>query len=148
MIFNIGMFIIGIENLSKLAENRQYGELLNPLQAIIEVNKHFQQYTQIPKIKVKEILLTHPYGSMKNHDFFLLHFEKQDLSLKVQEIQERLATQITADFHNTLGSSMTTISGVPGGKLSLAQLQDAASVLSVLEDQKVKIDLLKWFIGK
>lgn len=46
----------GIENLSKLAENRQYGELLNPLQAIIEVNKHFQQYTEIPKIKVNKKL--------------------------------------------------------------------------------------------
>lgn len=86
--------------------------------------------------------------------FFLLQFQKKDLSLKVQEIQDRLATQITADFHNTLGSSMSpsaqmnSTSGPPGGKLSLSQLQDAASVLSVLEDQKVKTDLLRWFIGK
>lgn len=49
---HLHILVGGIENLSKLAENRQYGELLNPLQAIIEVNKHFQQYTQIPKIKV------------------------------------------------------------------------------------------------
>lgn len=49
---HLHILVGGIENLSKLAENRQYGELLNPLQAIIEVNKHFQQYTDIPKIKV------------------------------------------------------------------------------------------------
>lgn len=48
---HLHILVGGIENLSKLAEHRQYGELLNPLQAIIEVNKHFQQYTQIPKIK-------------------------------------------------------------------------------------------------
>lgn len=49
---HLHILVGGIENLLKLAENRQYGELLNPLQAIIEVNKHFQQYTQIPKIEV------------------------------------------------------------------------------------------------
>lgn len=49
---HLHILVGGIENLSKLASNRQYGELLNPLQAIIEVNKHFQQYTEIPKIKV------------------------------------------------------------------------------------------------
>lgn len=49
---HLHILVGGIENLSRLAENRQYGELLNPLQAIIEVNKHFQQYTEIPKIKV------------------------------------------------------------------------------------------------
>lgn len=49
---HLHILVGGIENLSKLVENRQYGELLNPLQAIIEVNKHFQKYTEIPKIKV------------------------------------------------------------------------------------------------
>lgn len=54
---HLHILVGGIENLAKLAEHRQYGELLNPLQAIIEVNKHFQQYTQIPKIKVRLIIL-------------------------------------------------------------------------------------------
>lgn len=49
---HLHILVGGIENLSKLADNRQYGELLNPLQAIIEVNKHFQQYSQIPQIRV------------------------------------------------------------------------------------------------
>lgn len=119
---HLHILVGGIENLSKLAENRQYGELLNPLQAIIEVNKHFQQYTQIPKIK--------------------------DLSKKVQQIQERLAVQITADFHNSLNSSGNSSNHMTGDKLSLSQLGDACSVVSVLEDEKVKLELLKWFICK
>lgn len=73
---------------------------------------------------------------------------KQDLSVKVKQIQEKLATQITADFHNTLMSSVGSSSHPPGDKLSLSQLADACSVVSVLEDQKVKGDLLKWFICK
>lgn len=63
----------------------------------------------------------------------------------MQQIQEKLATQITADFHNTLGSSTAQMQG---DKLSLPQLADACSVVSVLEDQKVKMELLKWFICK
>lgn len=31
-------------------------------------------------------------------------------------------------------------------KLTLSQLTDACAVVSVLEDQKVKAELLKWFI--
>lgn len=53
---HLHILVGGIENLSKLADNRQYGELLNPLQAIIEVNKHFQQYSQIPQIRVSVCL--------------------------------------------------------------------------------------------
>lgn len=47
------MLVGGVESLIKLAEKRQYGELLNPLQAITEVNQHFQQYTDITQIKVR-----------------------------------------------------------------------------------------------
>lgn len=68
------------------------------------------------------------------------------MSVKVKQIQEKLATQITADVHNTLMSPSGSSSQPPADKLSLAQLKDAFSVVSVLEDQKVKADLLKWFI--
>lgn len=47
------MLVGGVESLTKLAEKKQYGELLNPLQAITEVNQHFQQYTDIQQIKVR-----------------------------------------------------------------------------------------------
>lgn len=50
---HLHMLVGGIESLTKLAEKRQYGELLNPLQAITEVNQHFQQYTDILQIKVQ-----------------------------------------------------------------------------------------------
>lgn len=49
---HLHMLVGGVESLTKLAEKRQYGELLNPLQAITEVNQHFQQYTDIQQIKV------------------------------------------------------------------------------------------------
>lgn len=49
---HLHILVGGIENLSQLVESRRYGELLNPFQAIIEVNRHFHRYTEIPKIKV------------------------------------------------------------------------------------------------
>lgn len=49
---HLHMLVGGVESLYKLTEKRLYGEVLNPLQAITEVNQHFQQYTEIPQIKV------------------------------------------------------------------------------------------------
>lgn len=71
---HLHMLFGGVESLVKLAERRQYGEILNPLQAITEVNQHFKMYTEIPQI--------------------------QTLSVKVGAIQTELATQITEDFKN------------------------------------------------
>lgn len=62
----------------------------------------------------------------------------------MEQIQERLAKQITSDFHNSLSNT----SGNTSDKLSLSQLTDACCVISVLEDTKVKMDLMKWFICK
>lgn len=50
---HLHMLVGGVESLTKLAEKRQYGELLNPLQAITEVNQHFMQYNDIAQIKVQ-----------------------------------------------------------------------------------------------
>lgn len=50
---HLHMLVGGVESLYKLTEKRLYGEVLNPLQAITEVNQHFQQYTEIPQIKVR-----------------------------------------------------------------------------------------------
>lgn len=81
-------------------------------------------------------------------ELFVSHF--QDLSNKVEQIQHRLATQITTDFHNTLMNSMPApkAHALVSDKLTLPQLADACAVVSVLEDQKVKAELLKWFICK
>lgn len=73
-ITTLNQLVGGVESLTKLAEKRLYGEVLNPLQAITEVNQHFQQFNDIPPIK--------------------------NLSRNVEQIQKELATQITEDFHN------------------------------------------------
>ncbi|KAL9929018.1 LOW QUALITY PROTEIN: vacuolar protein sorting 53 [Glossina fuscipes fuscipes] len=69
---HLHMLVGGIESLEILIEKRLYGEILNPLQAITEVNQHFQQYSDIEEIK--------------------------NLSQSVDKIQISLAHQITEDF--------------------------------------------------
>lgn len=133
---HLHMLVGGVESLTKLAEKRQYGELLNPLQAITEVNQHFQQYTDIEQIKV----------CIRDRFAFkymcaMYRFTFQDLSDQVEQIHKKLATQINEDFRNTFTAAS------PAGKISLAQLTDAALVVSVLS-VKVKEDLLQWFISK
>jgi len=76
---HLHMLVGGVEQLKTLSQQRSYGEVINPLQAITEVNQHFAQYNEIPQIK--------------------------ELSTNVQEIHKQLAVQITEDFKNTF--SMT-----------------------------------------
>ncbi|KAI9577147.1 hypothetical protein GQX74_004909 [Glossina fuscipes] len=66
------MLVGGIESFEILIEKRSYGEILNSLQAIAEVNQHFQQYLYIEEIK--------------------------NLSQSVDKMQISLAHQITEDF--------------------------------------------------
>lgn len=54
---HLHMLVGGIESLNKLIEKRLYGEILNPLQAITEVNQHFKQYSDIDEIKVNKLLI-------------------------------------------------------------------------------------------
>ncbi|XP_011187096.2 vacuolar protein sorting-associated protein 53 homolog [Zeugodacus cucurbitae] len=119
---HLHMLVGGIESLNKLIEKRLYGEILNPLQAITEVNQHFKQYSDIDEIK--------------------------NLSQNVDKIQVTLAKQITEDFKDAF-SHKSAASGNAGGKqrLGLNQLADACKVISVL-DPKVKKELLKWFIAQ
>lgn len=100
---HLHMLVGGVENLKRLSERRQYGEVLNPLQAIIEVNQHFQQYSEISQI--------------------------QTLSAQVQQIQSELATQITDDFKNFF--SPTSHSNT--NRMTITQLKDACQVASVLD---------------
>lgn len=69
------MLVDGVEKLKVLAEQRIYGEISNPLQAITEVNQHFTQYNEIPQIR--------------------------ELSQNVDDIHRMLSVQITEDFKNT-----------------------------------------------
>ncbi|KAH8263011.1 hypothetical protein KR044_003043 [Drosophila immigrans] len=75
---HLHMLVGGIESLNELIERRSYGEILNPLQAITEVNQHFQQYSDIEEIK--------------------------NLSQSVDKIQVTLAQQITEDFKEAFAS--------------------------------------------
>nr|XP_018910768.1 PREDICTED: vacuolar protein sorting-associated protein 53 homolog [Bemisia tabaci] len=69
---HVHMLFGGVENLKILSAKRQYGEIVNLLQGIIEVMTHFKNYSDIPQIA--------------------------QLSVEVQEIQVSLAKQINEDF--------------------------------------------------
>ncbi|XP_023170359.2 vacuolar protein sorting-associated protein 53 homolog [Drosophila hydei] len=79
---HLHMLVGGIESLNELIVRRSYGEILNPLQAITEVNQHFQQYSDIEEIK--------------------------NLSQSVDKIQVTLAQQITEDFKEAFASKPST----------------------------------------
>ncbi|XP_058833094.1 vacuolar protein sorting-associated protein 53 homolog [Topomyia yanbarensis] len=115
---HLHMLVGGVENLKRLAERRQYGEILNPLQAIIEVNQHFRQYSEISQI--------------------------QTLSSQVQQIQTELATQITEDFKNFFAPAVG--GGQTPNRMTITQLKDACQVASVL-DKPVKKNVLQWYIN-
>lgn len=115
---HLHMLVGGIDCLNKLIEKRLYGEILNPLQAISEVNHHFQQYSNIQEIR--------------------------NLSQSVDQIQVVLANQITEDFKESFSPTQKS-SNPSSNRLPLSQLADACKVVSVL-DSRVKKDLFNWFI--
>lgn len=49
---HLHMLVGGIDNLKILTQKRLYGEIVMPLQAILEVMLHFNDYMDIPQIKV------------------------------------------------------------------------------------------------
>lgn len=69
---HLRMLVDGVETLQKLTELRIYNEIMNPLEAVIEVNSHFKSYHDIPQIKV--------------------------LSNSLEKIKTDLADQILEDF--------------------------------------------------
>ncbi|XP_034669570.1 vacuolar protein sorting-associated protein 53 homolog [Drosophila subobscura] len=79
---HLHMLVGGIESLNTLIERRSYGEILNPLQAITEVNQHFQQFSDIEEIK--------------------------NLSQSVDKIQVTLAQQISEDFKEAFAATKPT----------------------------------------
>ncbi|XP_012253433.2 vacuolar protein sorting-associated protein 53 homolog [Athalia rosae] len=69
---HLHMLVGGVDSLKVLTQKKQYGEIVMPLQAIMEVMQHFSNYMDIPQIK--------------------------QLSDQVRQIQVELAEQITSDF--------------------------------------------------
>ncbi|OAD52537.1 Vacuolar protein sorting-associated protein 53 like protein [Eufriesea mexicana] len=69
---HLHMLVEGVDNLKVLTQRKQYGEIVLPLQAVMEVMQHFNSYMDIPQVK--------------------------QLSDEVRQIHVELAQQITADF--------------------------------------------------
>lgn len=76
---HLHMLVAGVESLKNLMKNRRYGDIVMPLQGILEVIKHFSDFKDIPQIN--------------------------QLTSEVREIQTTLAEQITTDFHNAFSGS-------------------------------------------
>lgn len=76
-----------------MTSNRQYGEIILPLQGIGEVLEHFHNYLDIPQVS--------------------------QLNSEVREIRVLLAKQITSDFHTAFSESNIKHS-IPLTKLSEA----------------------------
>ncbi|KAH7960865.1 hypothetical protein HPB49_024077 [Dermacentor silvarum] len=71
---HLHMLVEGVDGLKKLSRKRQYGEVANLLQGVVNVLDHFQPYMAIPQIR--------------------------KLADELATIQSDLAQQITADFHD------------------------------------------------
>ncbi|ESO97342.1 hypothetical protein LOTGIDRAFT_214182 [Lottia gigantea] len=69
---HLHMLVGGVDSLSNLTRRRQYGEVANLLQGVLNVLDHFEKYMSIPQIK--------------------------QLADRVKEIQGELGNQIIADF--------------------------------------------------
>ncbi|XP_036370846.1 vacuolar protein sorting-associated protein 53 homolog isoform X2 [Octopus sinensis] len=72
---HLHMLVGGVDSLTTLTRRRQYLEVANLLQGVLNVLEHFDRYMAIPQIK--------------------------QLSDKVKQIQAELGTQITADFEES-----------------------------------------------
>lgn len=71
---HLHMLVEGVDSLKKLTRKRQYGEVANLLQGVMNVLDHFQPYMAIPQIR--------------------------KLADEVAATRADLAQQITADFHD------------------------------------------------
>ncbi|KAL0274108.1 UNVERIFIED_CONTAM: hypothetical protein PYX00_006616 [Menopon gallinae] len=90
---HLHMLASGVDTLKVLTSNRQYGEIILPLQGIGEVLEHFHNYLDIPQVS--------------------------QLNSEVREIRVLLAKQITSDFHAAFSESNIKHS-IPLTKLSEA----------------------------
>lgn len=75
---HLHMLVGGVDALESLTRRRQYGEVANLLQGVVNVLEHFQKYMSIPQIR--------------------------QLADKVKKIQGELGTQILADFEESFSN--------------------------------------------
>lgn len=118
---HLHMLVGGVGTLQTLARKRQYGEVANLLQGVVNVMDHFNNYMEIPQVR--------------------------HLADQVKTIQENLGQQILSDFKEAFNVSSGSAGGSKmAGILPTQQLSQACLVLDVI-DPKVKRELLKWFVG-
>lgn len=76
---HLHMLVGGVESLNSLTRRRQYGEVANLLQGVLNVLEHFQRYMSIPQIK--------------------------ELADRVKQMQSELGSQIISDFEEAFQGS-------------------------------------------
>ncbi|KAI2656273.1 hypothetical protein H4Q32_013151 [Labeo rohita] len=84
---HLHMLAGGVDSLEAMTRKRQYGEVANLLQGVVNVLEHFQKYMGIPQIR--------------------------QLSERVKAAQSELGTQILADFEESFPAQGSKKSGGP-----------------------------------
>ncbi|XP_060068692.1 vacuolar protein sorting-associated protein 53 homolog [Ylistrum balloti] len=98
---HLHMLVGGVDSLTSLTRRRQYGEVANLLQGVLNVLDHFQKYMGIPQIK--------------------------QLADRVKQIQSELGTQIQADFEEAFQGAGAKYG--PGNQRQLKEACFVVSVL-------------------
>ncbi|XP_073430633.1 vacuolar protein sorting-associated protein 53 homolog isoform X2 [Dendrobates tinctorius] len=106
---HLHMLAGGVDSLEAMTRKRQYGEVANLLQGVVNVLEHFQKYMGIPQIR--------------------------QLSERVKAAQTELGQQILADFEEAFPSQGTKRPGGPSNVLRDACL--VANVLDVRIKQEI-----------
>ncbi|CAN9511588.1 unnamed protein product [Ophioblennius macclurei] len=88
---HLHMLAGGVDSLEAMTRKRQYGEVANLLQGVVNVLEHFQKYMGIPQIR--------------------------QLSERVKAAQSELGTQILADFEESFPSQGSKRPGGPSNVL-------------------------------
>ncbi|KAK7883251.1 hypothetical protein WMY93_029425 [Mugilogobius chulae] len=106
---HLHMLAGGVDSLEAMTRKRQYGEVANLLQGVVNVLEHFQKYMGIPQIR--------------------------QLSERVKAAQSELGTQILADFEEAFPSQGSKRPGGPSNVLRDACL--VANVLDPRIKQEI-----------
>uniref|UniRef100_W5MAP0 Vacuolar protein sorting-associated protein 53 homolog n=1 Tax=Lepisosteus oculatus TaxID=7918 RepID=W5MAP0_LEPOC len=114
---HLHMLAGGVDSLEAMTRRRQYGEVANLLQGVVNVLEHFQKYMGIPQIR-----------------------QLSERTHRVKAAQSELGTQILADFEEAFPSQG---SKRPGGPSNV--LRDACLVANVL-DPRIRQEIIKKFI--
>ncbi|KAK6192338.1 hypothetical protein SNE40_003822 [Patella caerulea] len=98
---HLHMLVGGVDSLQNLTRRRQYGEVANLLQGVLNVLEHFEKYMSIPQIK--------------------------QLADRVREIQHELGIQILADFEEAFQGAGAKYG--PGNQQQLREACNVVDVL-------------------